>query len=45
MESAAKFRFIKLLHTHIGVFFNVVIFYILYAVIMNRIAWWLLYGA
>jgi hypothetical protein len=41
MEPAVKLRFIKLLHTLIWVFFNVVIFYIIYAVITNRIDWWL----
>jgi hypothetical protein len=46
MEPAAKLRFIKLLHTLIWVFFNVVIFYILYAVITNRIdgLLWICYG-
>lgn len=41
MEPAAKLKIIKLLHTIIWVFFNVVIFYILYAVIVNRIDIWL----
>ena len=41
MKPATKLQFIKLLHTLIWVFFNVVIFYILYAVIFNRIDFWL----
>ena len=41
MKPATKLRLIKLLHTLIWVFFNVVIFYILYAVIFNRIDFWL----
>lgn len=41
MEPATKLKVIKLLHTIIWVFFNVVICYILYAVIVNRIDIWL----
>lgn len=41
MNPATKLRLIKLLHTIIWVFFNVVIFYMLYAVIVNRIDFWL----
>lgn len=32
--------FIKLLHTIIWLFFNVVLFYLLYAVIVNKIDYW-----
>jgi hypothetical protein len=35
-----KLLFIKVLHTLIWVFFNVVIFYLLYAVVTNRIDKW-----
>ncbi|MCJ7468622.1 MAG: hypothetical protein MUO53_18235 [Maribacter sp.] len=31
---------IKIVHTAIWLFFNVVIFYLLYAVIVNKIDWW-----
>ncbi|MCF1713273.1 hypothetical protein L0U88_01365 [Flavihumibacter sp. RY-1] len=41
MNPTTKLRLIKLLHTIIWVFFNFVIFYILYAVIINRIDFWL----
>lgn len=39
-----KLLFIKLLHTAIWVFFNVVIFYMLYAVTLGRIDRWLWIG-
>lgn len=41
MTPETKLRFIKILHTLIWVFFNVVIFYIVYAVITDRINFWL----
>ncbi len=44
MDSRTKLIGIKLLHTLIWVFFNVVIFYLLYAVITNRIDHWVWIG-
>ena len=44
MEDGTKLIAIKLLHTIIWVFFNVVIFYLLYAVIANRIDHWVWLG-
>lgn len=41
---ANKLLFIKLLHTAIWVFFNVVIFYMLYAVTLGTIDLWLWIG-
>lgn len=41
MTDAGKLRMIKLLHTAIWLFFNVVIFYMLYAVLVNKIDMWL----
>ncbi len=41
MTPVTKLRLIKILHTLIWVFFNVVIFYIVYAVITDRINFWL----
>jgi hypothetical protein len=40
MGTAAKLTAIKLLHTAVWVFFNVVIFYLLYAVVVDRIDRW-----
>jgi hypothetical protein len=40
MKDSEKLTFIKLLHTIIWLFFNVVIFYLLYAVIINKIDKW-----
>ncbi len=40
MTEAAKLTIIKIVHTLIWVFFNVVIFYLLYAVIVNKIDQW-----
>ncbi len=40
MKASTKLVWIKLLHTLIWLFFNVVIFYLLYAVIVNRIDFW-----
>lgn len=40
MNDVSKLRLVKLIHTLIWVFFNVVIFYLLYAVISNRIDKW-----
>ena len=37
MSNGSKLQFIKTIHTVIWLFFNVVIFYLLYAVIDNRI--------
>ncbi len=44
MDDRTKLIFIKLLHTLIWVFFNVVIFYLLYAVITNQIDHWVWIG-
>jgi hypothetical protein len=44
MTTTTKLILIKLLHTLIWVFFNVVIFYLLYAVIINKIDIWLWTG-
>ncbi|MBZ0202135.1 MAG: hypothetical protein K8I03_03880 [Ignavibacteria bacterium] len=40
MNDASKLRLVKLLHTLIWLFFNVVIFYLLYAVIADKIDKW-----
>lgn len=40
MSASAKLIAIKTLHTAIWLFFNVVIFYLLYAVIVDRIDHW-----
>jgi hypothetical protein len=40
MDNNNKLVLIKLLHSAIWIFFNVVIFYLLYAVIVNRIDIW-----
>ena len=44
MNNNTKLRVIKLLHTAIWIFFNVVIFYMLYAVLTNKIDHWLWIG-
>lgn len=44
MRKEEKLRLIKIVHTVIWVFFNVVIFYMLYAVITNKIDLWLWIG-
>ena len=44
MEDSTKLIGIKLLHTVIWVFFNVIIFYLLYAVLTNRIDLWVWLG-
>lgn len=41
MTNESKLRSIKIAHTIVWVFFNVVIFYMLYAVIANKIDTWL----
>ncbi|MBC5991953.1 hypothetical protein [Pontibacter cellulosilyticus] len=41
LNNHKKLVFIKVLHTLIWVFFNVVIFYLLYAVLVNKIDKWL----
>jgi len=41
MTNQAKLRLIRILHTMIWVFYNVVIFYMLYAVIIGKIDLWL----
>lgn len=40
MSENAKLILVKLLHTAIWLFFNVVIFYLLYAVVANKIDKW-----
>jgi len=40
ISPAAKLVLVKLLHTAIWIFFNIVIFYLLYAVIVNKIDIW-----
>jgi len=44
MTNQAKLTLIKIIHTLIWIFFNVVIFYMLYAVIINKIDIWLWIG-
>jgi hypothetical protein len=44
MESKAKLRLIKVIHTAIWVFFNGVIFYMLYAAIARKLDIWLWLG-
>ncbi|WP_339610116.1 hypothetical protein, partial [uncultured Planktosalinus sp.] len=44
MRKDGKLRFIKVAHTIIWVFFNVVVFYMLYAVIVNKVDFWLWVG-
>ncbi|MBK8984443.1 MAG: hypothetical protein IPM38_19515 [Ignavibacteria bacterium] len=44
MNSEIKLIIVKLIHTIIWIFFNVVIFYMLYAVIVNKIDKWLWIG-
>lgn len=40
MDNSLKLTLIKILHTLIWVFFNIVIFYLLYAVIINKLDKW-----
>jgi len=40
VSELSRLTFLKLLHTLVWVFYNIVIFYFLYAVIMNRIDRW-----
>lgn len=40
MDSNLKLFLVKLLHTAIWIFFNIVIFYLVYAVIINKIDIW-----
>lgn len=40
MNQESKLFFIKSIHTIIWIFFNIVIFYLLYAVIINKIDIW-----
>lgn len=46
MKPDRKLLMIKIIHTLVWLFFNVVIFYLLYAVIVNKIDWrvWTGYG-
>ena len=44
MESKTKLTLIKILHTAIWIFFNFVIFYMLYAAIANKLDIWLWIG-
>ena len=44
MNDKQKLVTIKLVHTAIWIFFNVVIFYLLYAVLVNKIDKWIWIG-
>jgi len=44
MESETKLTLIKIIHTAIWIFFNAVIFYMLYAAIANKLDRWLWIG-
>ncbi|NEU07286.1 hypothetical protein GZH53_03075 [Flavihumibacter sp. R14] len=44
MTGNTKLKFLKVLHTAIWLFFNVVIFYLLYAVLINKIDKWVWTG-
>ena len=44
MQSATKLAIVKVAHTIIWLFFNVVIFYMLYAVLQNKLDKWLWIG-
>jgi hypothetical protein len=44
MKSKTKLTLIKIIHTAIWIFFNVVIFYMLYAAIANKLDRWLWIG-
>ena len=44
MHNETKLTIIKSLHTFVWTFFNVVIFYMLYAVIVNKLDQWLWIG-
>ncbi len=44
MNDQTKLILVKLIHTLIWIFFNIVIFYMLYAVIVNKIDTWLWIG-
>lgn len=44
MQKETKLIIIKIAHTAIWIFFNVVIFYMLYAVIVNKLDKWLWMG-
>ena len=44
MKMSSKLSFIKLIHTAIWIFFNVVIFYLFYAVITDKIDKWIWIG-
>jgi hypothetical protein len=44
MENETKLKLIKIIHTAIWIFFNFVIFYMLYAAIANKLDFWLWLG-
>jgi len=44
MESETKLTLIKFIHTWIWLFFNFVIFYMLYAAVVNKLDVWLWIG-
>jgi len=44
MQNETKLTVIKIIHTVIWIFFNVVIFYMLYAVLVNKLDIWLWIG-
>ena len=44
MTASSKLAFIKLIHTIIWIFFNIVVFYMSYAVIVDKIDKWIWMG-
>lgn len=44
MQSDTKLTLIKITHTLVWLYFNFIIFYMLYAVIINKIDWWVWIG-
>jgi len=46
MQNQTKLTLVKITHTLVWIWFNVVIFYMLYAVVLNKIDWrvWMGYG-
>lgn len=44
MTNGSKLTLVKILHTIVWIFFNVVIFYMLYAVVANKMDKWLWMG-
>ena len=44
MHNGIKLIIIKIIHTLVWIFFNIIIFYMLYAVIINKLGTWLWIG-